>query len=106
MSSRIIKSAREPVSWPVIPTDLTEGAWWGEQETSKLIRDQRESSPLGCKCFNHGVSIINFCKKNLSSIKCPKTIDFEKELPRHPTGKLYKRLLKDRYWGNKDSKIV
>ena len=50
--------------------------------------------------------LINFCKENLSSIKCPKTIDFEKELPRHPTGKLYKRLLKDRYWGNKDSKIV
>ena len=52
------------------------------------------------------LEIINFCKKNLSSIKCPKTVDFEKELPRHPTGKLYKRLLKDRYWGNKDSKIV
>ena len=50
--------------------------------------------------------IINFCKENLSSIKCPKTVDFEKELPRHPTGKLYKRLLKDRYWGKKDTKIV
>ena len=50
--------------------------------------------------------IIHFCRNNLSSIKCPKTVDFEKELPRHPTGKLYKRLLKDRYWGKKDSKIV
>ena len=50
--------------------------------------------------------LINFCKENLSSIKCPKSIDFEKELPIHPTGKLYKRLLKDRYWGNKSSKIV
>ena len=50
--------------------------------------------------------LINFCKENLSSIKCPKSVDFEKELPRHPTGKLYKRLLKDRYWGNKSSKIV
>ena len=50
--------------------------------------------------------LINFCKENLSSIKCPKSIDFEKELPRHTTGKLYKRLLKDRYWGNKSSKIV
>jgi acyl-coenzyme A synthetase/AMP-(fatty) acid ligase len=25
-------------------------------------------------------------------------LDFERELPRHPTGKLFKRLLKDRYW--------
>jgi len=50
--------------------------------------------------------LIRFCKENLSSIKCPKSIDFEKSLPRHPTGKLYKRLLKDRYWGKKNSKIV
>ena len=32
--------------------------------------------------------------------------DFEAELPRLPTGKLYKRLLRDRYWGNKTSRIV
>ncbi|MEL0093176.1 MAG: AMP-binding protein, partial [Pseudomonadales bacterium] len=42
--------------------------------------------------------LIDFCRDNISHIKCPKTIDFEQELPRHPTGKLYKRLLKDRYW--------
>ena len=50
--------------------------------------------------------LIDYCKQQLSSIKCPKSVDFEKELPRHATGKLYKRLLRDRYWGNKDSKIV
>jgi len=35
-----------------------------------------------------------------------RSIDFEAELPRLPTGKLYKRLLRDRYWGNKTSRIV
>ncbi|MDC0131927.1 acyl-CoA synthetase, partial [Alphaproteobacteria bacterium] len=50
--------------------------------------------------------LIAFCKENLSAIKCPRSIDFDKELPRHPTGKLYKRLVRDRYWGNSDSKIV
>jgi long-chain acyl-CoA synthetase len=50
--------------------------------------------------------LIAFCKDNLSAIKCPRSVDFDKELPRHPTGKLYKRLVRDRYWGNKDSKIV
>ena len=34
------------------------------------------------------------------------SVDFERELPRHPTGKLYKRLIRDRYWGNRNSKIV
>jgi acyl-CoA synthetase (AMP-forming)/AMP-acid ligase II len=50
--------------------------------------------------------LIAFCKENLSAIKCPRSVDFDKELPRHPTGKLYKRLVRDRYWGNQDSKIV
>ncbi len=50
--------------------------------------------------------LIAFCKQHLSAIKCPKSIDFEPELPRHPTGKLYKRLLRDRYWQGRDSKIL
>ena len=42
--------------------------------------------------------LIAYCRSQLSAIKCPRSIDFDPELPRHPTGKLYKRLLKDRYW--------
>lgn len=42
--------------------------------------------------------LLAYCRARLSHIKCPRSIDFERELPRHPTGKLYKRLLKDRYW--------
>jgi long-chain acyl-CoA synthetase len=45
--------------------------------------------------------LIAYCRANLSHIKCPKSVDFEAELPRHPTGKLYKRLLRDRYWKSK-----
>jgi long-chain acyl-CoA synthetase len=42
--------------------------------------------------------LIVFCRKHLSPIKCPKSIDFEPELPRTPTGKLVKRHLRDKYW--------
>ena len=45
-------------------------------------------------------------REQLSPIKCPRTIDFDPELPRHPTGKLYKRLIRDRYWGKRESRIV
>jgi long-chain acyl-CoA synthetase len=38
------------------------------------------------------------CRASLSSIKTPRRIDFMAELPRHDTGKLYKRLLRDAYW--------
>jgi len=50
--------------------------------------------------------LMQFCRDQISAIKCPRSIDFDPELPRHPTGKLYKRLLKDRYWGKKESRIV
>ena len=46
------------------------------------------------------VELLDYCRSQLSSIKCPRSIDFREELPRHPTGKLYKRLLKDEYWAN------
>jgi long-chain acyl-CoA synthetase len=50
--------------------------------------------------------LIAWCRERLSPIKCPRSIDFEAELPRHPTGKLYKRLLRDRYWAGHASRII
>lgn len=50
--------------------------------------------------------LLAYCRQHLASIKCPRSIDFEEALPRHATGKLYKRLIKDRYWGNRSSRIV
>lgn len=41
--------------------------------------------------------LMDYCRQHLSKIKCPKSIDFKTELPRTPTGKLLKRLLKEEY---------
>ena len=50
--------------------------------------------------------LLAFCREHLADVKCPRSVDFEEELPRHPTGKLYKRLLKDRYWTGHETRIV
>jgi long-chain acyl-CoA synthetase len=50
--------------------------------------------------------LIAFCRQHLAHYKCPRSIDFEAELPRLPTGKLYKRLLRDRYWEGHGSSIL
>jgi acyl-CoA synthetase (AMP-forming)/AMP-acid ligase II len=42
--------------------------------------------------------LIAYCRDRLAHYKCPRTVDFDPALPRHPTGKLYKRLVQDRYW--------
>jgi len=49
--------------------------------------------------------LIAFCRENLAHIKCPRSIDFTDELPRLPTGKLYKRALRDPYWAGRRSRI-
>ena len=50
--------------------------------------------------------LMAFCAEHLARQKCPRSIDFEAELPRLPTGKLYKRVLRDRYWQGHKTRIV
>ena len=49
--------------------------------------------------------LIAHCKKHLSPVKCPRSVDFDPALPRLDNGKLYKRLVKDRYWRGQDKKV-
>lgn len=50
--------------------------------------------------------IIAWCRARLSPIKCPRSVDFVDELPRNEAGKLVKRLIKDRYWQGRTTRIV
>ena len=50
--------------------------------------------------------LIAYCRQNLAAFKCPRSIDFDAGLPRLPSGKLYKRLVRDRYWPDRRSGIV
>jgi long-chain acyl-CoA synthetase len=50
--------------------------------------------------------LIQFCREHLAAYKCPRSVDFDPSLPRLPTGKLYKRVLRDRYWAGHQSTII
>jgi len=49
--------------------------------------------------------LVGFCRDRLAHFKCPRSVDFVDELPRLPTGKLLKRVLKDQYWKGRSTKI-
>ncbi|MFO1269112.1 MAG: AMP-binding protein [Rubrivivax sp.] len=51
-------------------------------------------------------ALIAFCREHLSPMKCPRSVDFTDHLPRLPTGKLYKKPLRDAYWVGHASRIV
>jgi len=50
--------------------------------------------------------LIAFAREHLAHYKCPRSVDFVDELPRLPTGKLYKRLLRDQYWEGHQSRVL
>ena len=70
---------------------------WGESVKALLVlRD-------GAKATEE--EVISFCKENLASYKKPRSVEFRKELPKSPTGKILKRLIRDVYWKGRDRKV-
>ena len=108
----------------ILPLDEPAGEVWFEDAT--LQRNaahcvpyfQSDPGPLrsaaslsaGGQCPISGVAGrvdtgVYFDGKTLLQVPHDPSIDFDAELPRHPTGKLYKRLLRDRYWQGRSTRI-
>lgn len=73
---------------------------WGEQVKAAVeLAEGWTASPELAE------ELIAFARAHLAAYKAPRSIDFEERLPRHPTGKLYTRLLRERYWKGRERKI-
>ncbi|HEY7486040.1 MAG TPA: AMP-binding protein [Streptosporangiaceae bacterium] len=73
---------------------------FGEQVKAavQLVEGRKPSDGLTDELIAH-------CRTTLAGYKAPKSIDYIAELPRTPTGKLYKRLLRDPYWADRRQRI-
>jgi len=49
--------------------------------------------------------LIEFMRSRIAHFKCPKTIDFLETIPRNPTGKILKRVLREPYWRGRERRI-
>jgi len=72
-------------------------------EAVKAVVQPTESSAAGPALEQE---LLAYCRSELATYKCPRSIDFVDELPRDDNGKLYKRLLRDRYWEGHDSRVI
>jgi long-chain acyl-CoA synthetase len=73
---------------------------WGEAVKAAIeLTPGHEPSP------ELEAEILAFARERLAGYKLPRSIDFEPELPRHPTGKLFVRQLRDRYWKGRGTRI-
>ncbi|MFF3658489.1 AMP-binding protein [Streptomyces olivochromogenes] len=50
--------------------------------------------------------LLAYCRERLAPYKCPRAVDFVLSLPRDPSGKLRKGLLRETYWRNHETRIV
>ncbi|TYO66139.1 fatty acid--CoA ligase [Bradyrhizobium hipponense] len=75
-----------------VPDDL-----WGEAVKAIIVlKPDRSPDPAG---------ILHFARARLAGFKIPKSIEFVDELPRNPSGKILKRLLRERYWEGYERKV-
>jgi len=49
--------------------------------------------------------IIEFMRGRIAHFKCPKSVDFLEAIPRNPTGKILKRVLREPYWRGRERRI-
>jgi acyl-CoA synthetase (AMP-forming)/AMP-acid ligase II len=75
-----------------VPDDL-----WGEAVKAVVVPKE------GVKLTED--EIIGFCRDNLASYKKPKSVDFIKEIPKNPYGKINRRALKEPYWKVLDRRV-
>jgi long-chain acyl-CoA synthetase len=65
---------------------------WGEQVLAVV-----ELQPGTAGTPELAAELIEHCRSRLAHFKCPRRVEFTDELPRQDNGKIYKRLLRDRY---------
>jgi acyl-CoA synthetase (AMP-forming)/AMP-acid ligase II len=70
---------------------------WGESVKALVVLKP------GAQCDED--ELINHCKAQLGSYKKPKSIEFVDSLPRNPSGKVLKRVLREQYWKDRDRKV-
>ena len=70
---------------------------WGEQVKAIVVPKAGQEVDAD--------AIIAFMRERIAHFKCPKTVDFVETIPRNPSGKILKRVLREPYWKGRDRNI-
>jgi fatty-acyl-CoA synthase len=52
------------------------------------------------------LDIVDFVRARIARYKSPKSVDFVDAIPRNPSGKILKRVLREPYWAGRDRRIA
>jgi fatty-acyl-CoA synthase len=74
-----------------------------DAEMGEAVKAVIEPAPGQEPTDELAAELLDYARSKLAHYMAPRSLDFIVEMPRLPTGKLYKRLLRDAYW--QDRKI-
>ena len=74
-----------------------------DPEMGEAVKAVIEPAPGQTPSDDLAAELMTYARERLAHYMAPRSIDFIEEMPRLPTGKLYKRILRDAYW--QDRKI-
>ena len=77
-----------------------------DPEMGEAVKAVVEASDSAAAGADLEAELLAFCRGELAAYKCPRTVDFVDALPRDPSGKLMKRLLRERYWEGHESLVI
>lgn len=90
---------RHPAVYDVCVFGIPDDEWGESVKAAIELAEGWQPSPA------LEIEILDFARTLLAGYKVPRSIDFELRLPRHPTGKLHVRELRDRYWRGRERAI-
>jgi long-chain acyl-CoA synthetase len=73
---------------------------WGEEVKSVVeLREEFEATT------DLAEELVAYCRQRLAAFKCPRSIDFTEKLPRLETGKILRRVVREKYWKGRERRI-
>jgi len=70
---------------------------WGEVPTALItLRSGQQTSEA---------EILEHCRRHLAGFKVPRSVEFRDELPKSGTGKILKRVLREKYWAGRERRV-
>ena len=70
---------------------------WGEAVKACVVLKPGAGATQG--------ELIEFLRSRIAHFKCPRSVDFMETIPRNPTGKILKRVLREPYWRGKTRRV-
>jgi long-chain acyl-CoA synthetase len=74
---------------------------WGEE-----VKAVVELMPGATGTPELAEELVAYTRSRIAHFKCPRSVDFDDQLPRDANGKMYKRLVRERYWEGRESRII